>query len=100
VHQRVALIVQSGQPRRRPVARAGLDDDAGAADGGHVVARGAAVAVEGGAEAVFRRLDFGEVRESQPELRELRRRDAGQRIAWEDGALCGRHQRRGDERDA
>ncbi len=82
VNQRVARGVE---PRMTAaaVAIAGpqLEDDAAAADRRHVVARGAARAVERGPETVIGRLDLGEVLEPEPELAELDRGDAGQRPA-------------------
>ena len=57
-----------------------LEDGAGAADDGDVVAHGAARAVERRAEALVGRLDLEEVVEAEPELRELCGRDAGERL--------------------
>ena len=65
---------------RVPPGRAQFENDAAAADGRHVVADRAARAVERRAEAFVRRLDFEEVLEAQSELRELGRRDAGERV--------------------
>ena len=63
-----------------PAGGTELENGAGAADRGDVVAHGAARAVERRAEALVGRLDLEEVVEAEPELRELRGRDAGERL--------------------
>ena len=68
-------------PLRTASPGAHFSDGADAADRGHAVAHGAARAVEGRAEPFIRGLDFEEVVQSEPELLELDRRDAGQRVA-------------------
>ncbi len=59
---------------------ANLADRAGAADNRHVVADGAARAVEGRSQTFFGCLDFEKVVEPETELLEIDRRDAGERL--------------------
>ena len=64
----------------RPAARIS-PIDAGAADDRHVVADGAAGAVECRSQTFLRCLHFEEVVQPEPEFFELAWRDAGQRLA-------------------
>jgi hypothetical protein len=62
-------LVQSGMPVVFvAITRAGLEDHPTSSDGGHAVTDGAARAVVGWPQAIFRRLDFGEVFQSQSKL--------------------------------
>src|SRR6185503_15659648 len=72
VKERFAGGVERLEPAVRGAAsRADFRDRPGAADGGHVVAGGAARGVERGPEPFLRRFDFEKVVETEPELLEL-----------------------------
>src|SRR5262249_10413894 len=99
MHQRVASRAEPLELARIVAIRgASFDDDAYAADRGHAVTRGAARRVECRPKTLLGRLYFGEILQPEPELGELGRRDAWQRVAGFDDEALGRdadHRRRG-----
>jgi len=94
----MSYIASSSAVRVTP-SRAHFRDRARAADGRHVVARGAAGAVERRPEPFFRGFDLEKVVEPQAELLELGGRDAGKRLARRRSAeLRGQDDARPDKR--
>src|SRR5688572_30131498 len=75
---------------RVPSSRTNFGDSPAAADDWNVVTHGTARAVERWTETFLRGLHLEKIVQAKPELFEIGRRDAGQRIA-QFGGLCLEH---------